>query len=329
MRERKMKIKTLKRHLTLGLGMVCLTAALTGCQSKNDDSGYDTGDPDSDIYAEDTDEETGDETTDDYDTGFDDDTTLDTEDPETDDTGLTDDTGDEDPDSLGGDSSGDQSDRFTTVDEAELARVFGDKENDYKKVRWGVQYKPNELEGLLISVTPYQEDSSNYLLLALTNLYDKDLTVSGEGYAVGTNNENIGDFTITNYAIRPGGTVLTEIYCEGESNGVLHWSELSASPDEYYESVNWESDWALGKGETGEEALKYTLTCNDTAQIGDVHALVLNKDGFVIGYGNDYNPDETSNAEGVISFFGEDNAKLMQTDAVDVAVFANPVKSKE
>lgn len=49
---------------------------------------------------------------------------------------------------------------------------------DYDKVKWGVQYTPDGMKGLLISVTPVLDGSTDYrLLIAMTNLYDTDIDI--------------------------------------------------------------------------------------------------------------------------------------------------------
>ncbi|MBQ0064960.1 MAG: hypothetical protein KBT48_04290 [Firmicutes bacterium] len=53
-------------------------------------------------------------------------------------------------------------------------------DTDYAKVNWGVQYSFGEdYSGLVVSVTPAYNGISHYLIVALTNLYDSPMRVTG------------------------------------------------------------------------------------------------------------------------------------------------------
>jgi len=219
----------------------------------------------------------------------------------------------------------DQKREFVALEEDELQRVLETLGTDYGKVKWVSQYRPEGMEGLLISVAPYYEGADIYLLTALTNLYEKDITVLAEGYAVGNHHENIGDFVICDTAIRSGSTTITSIPCDGDPTGTLHWNEISVSEEEYDESTYWESDWQLERNDEGDEALKYSLTLKERGQAGTIHALVLDKDGCVLAYNSDYNMDEGIIINGFIPLYAE----RIMAEKVDVAVFANPLKVRE
>ena len=327
-----MKRGELKKRVA---ALFCVAAAMvlvTGCSSKKAEDyedPYPIEDSDPDEGGEDTTFDEDPVTDDDYDSGSDD---FSPDDPDTDDTGFDDEGGSDDDapseDDFGEAGTGDQSHQFTEVTKEELTKIFASADADYLKVNWGVQYKPADLEGVLIGVTPYEDESSTYLILAVTNLYDRDITISGDGYAVGKNNENIGDFSVFASTLRPGNTSITSILCDGEPTGVLHWNQMEASPDDYDESAAWETNWMLGGSDDGDEVVKYSVICKDKVSVGEVHSMALDKDGFVIAYGSDYLSDEGTDFEGFVPFYGVDQAKIA-SETRDIVMFANPVKVKE
>ena len=204
---------------------------------------------------------------------------------------------------------------------AEASASIDSIDTDYKKVKWGVQYSPDGMDGLVISVTPYFDGNTNYLILGLTNLYSEDITVSASGYVNGANGEDLGKVSIYDTAIRPGNTTIHQIFYEGESNGSIHWDNIEL-PKVFEESTYWEADWALGADSDGYAELNYTLNFKDTGYAGYIWALVLDENGYVIGYAQDYNSDKGNSASGTIKFYKNDfGAKVG-----DVALFSNPEK---
>ena len=92
-------------------------------------------------------------------------------------------------------------------------------ESDYSKVNWGVEYSPTGMDGIVISIAPYNDNGSNYLAIAVTNLYNTDTTFSAEGYAKGTSGQKVGNVLFYDTAIRPGNTIIKLLYCDDVPTG--------------------------------------------------------------------------------------------------------------
>ena len=195
-------------------------------------------------------------------------------------------------------------------------------DTDYTKIAWGVIYTPADDEEIVISIAPYNDGENYYIVVGVTNLYDKDITFEGSGYAKNNEDENVGDIEIKADNIGPGSTIITCVKCEAGANGAIHWDSVEFKECES-KYVYWESDWALGQSDDGSVGLNYKIEGEEDLSAVKVSALVLNESGFIIGYGesDDAQIDGTV-AGGVIDF----HAKEFLDTVADVAVFANPVK---
>lgn len=206
---------------------------------------------------------------------------------------------------------------------SEQQSVLNKLDTDYSKVRWDVQYSPKGMDGIIISVSSYMEGKYPYLLVAFTNIYNQDVTVSAEGYAKGKSGQEVGDIFIYEEAIRPGNTVTKAIYCDSTPTGEIHWDTIEM-PKVYGTSTYWEGDWTFTTDADGYYKLDYSLKADDYMTPGYVTALLLDANGYIVDVAYDYNIDKGYSGYGSIDFY----TKEFNSKVVDVAMFANPLKEK-
>lgn len=192
-------------------------------------------------------------------------------------------------------------------------------QTDYHKVYWRTEYSLPfpDLEGIVVSVSPCRRDSKQ-IIVGLTNLYDKDVTLSADGYAMDALENDIGSFHIFEEAIRSGQTVIHTIYCsKGTPNGSIHWNTAKLM-DTDKSSVYWEGDWQISIDNT----IHYQIASEDPMKLGYVWMLILDREGYVVDYYYDYNPDDIStNISGSVNTYKE------TLGAADIALFANPLSA--
>lgn len=191
---------------------------------------------------------------------------------------------------------------------------------DYDKVKWGVQYTPEGMEGLLISVTPVLDGSTDYrLLIAMTNLYDTDIDIDATGYVYGEDDSNVADIGIYESCVGSGATIIEEVYCDSVTDGRIHWSSIVAEESDC-ECVKSEADWNI-YSDIGIIYIDYNLIYDGNCdEVGAVHALILDKDGYVIDYNYDYKVG--NGKSGTIPFYSCDT----NSDISDAAIFMNPLR---
>lgn len=203
----------------------------------------------------------------------------------------------------------------------EILDELNSLETDFTKVTWGVIYTPGELDHLVVSCTPYMDGSSCYLIVALTNLYDEDITVSADAVCLGEDDQEIGDFTVFDEAIRPQSTVIHNVYCSDFPSGAIHWNTISLE-NVYEESAYWEADWAVTTDSDGYYQVDYTLYNENTDIEPDyVWTLALDENGYVRGYAYSYDPTSGREISGTAPFY----KNSFDETVTDIAFFANPI----
>lgn len=193
-------------------------------------------------------------------------------------------------------------------------------QTDYHKVYWRTEYSLPfpDLEGIVVSVSPCRRDSKQ-IIIGLTNLYDRDMTISAEGYAMDALENDIGHFHVFEEAIRSGQTVFLNIYCSGTPTGNIHW--INAEPmNTDKSSVGWKGTWDWQN--STETTLHYQLVSNEPMKVGYIWMLLLDGEGHVVDYYYDYNPDDIST-----NISGSVNTYKDALDAADMALFANPLSA--
>ena len=195
-------------------------------------------------------------------------------------------------------------------------------------MNWGVTYDfGEELEGVVISVTPCIMYDNYYLLVGVTNLYNKDISFSANAQAKDASDNIVGDGFFFNTCIGAGNTAINLIDCgDNTPDGRISWSDVEVG-ESYRSYVAWEADYAVsGNPNDSYLTVDYEMYATDGSRAfeGDlVTVLLLDEHGFVVGVGTDYG-DETAPGSKYIGSTNiyADAASLSLTK--DVAIFANP-----
>jgi hypothetical protein len=207
-----------------------------------------------------------------------------------------------------------------------LARL----DTDYSKVKWGVVYNiSKDYPGVVASVTPCKEGEDYKLVVAITNLYDKELTIYGDLKARAADDSEIGELTIYESHIGTGNTVINTIECDDKMpDGRVRWTDITIRTENEKTYTPWEADWEMS-GNPGDGMLtaNVTLTAANNGKLGtgDITGLLLDDQGYVLAVGESYVSEATDGgkkAEASLLFFG-DASDLKKTK--DLASFANPV----
>lgn len=202
-------------------------------------------------------------------------------------------------------------------------------ETDYNKVNWGVSYTPfKKMKNIVFSVAPYYDGFSWYLIVGITNLYDQDISIYGEGMAKNADGEDVGSTALYETCIGSGNTVIETIFCTDEPDGRISWKNLKAdTAEEIY--VPWEADWSL-QGNSPGFSYSYSLySTDDTKEMipYSATALFLDSDGNIIATGEDYSTDtitkDYTHQSSLSVYVSKDGFEVK-----DVALFVNPVEVK-
>ncbi len=200
-------------------------------------------------------------------------------------------------------------------------KILSSLDTDYNKVNWGVQYSPTGMDGIVISVAPFMDGNSYYLLVAVTNLYGEDVTFSASGYPKGTDGQKIGSISFYENAIAPGNTVAKAIYCEEIPTGEIRWDEIEL-PNVFDKSAYWESDWGIQTDSDGYIEVPFTIYSDVNMMPGTVTAIILDSKGDILAVEDDFIMDEGKEVSGTIKLFKKD----LPGTPVDLAMFANPLE---
>ena len=191
---------------------------------------------------------------------------------------------------------------------------------DYNKVNWIVRYSLGDLDGLIVSLAPYYDGNNFYLVVALTNLYNTDLTFSSWISAKGLDGEEVGSVFMYEKALGPAGTTVQAILCDDVPTGELYWEDIDINETKYASSAYWESDWDIRTDENGYFCVDYSLLSDEEMTPGTVSAILVNGDGDIIACGRDGNNNRGTTATGTINYYKKE---FFETPT-DVAIFANP-----
>ncbi len=197
-------------------------------------------------------------------------------------------------------------------------------QSDYNKIAWGVRYSPDDIDGLVISVSAFTDGYGSYfLLIGYTNIFQKDITVSASGYAKGTDGNNIGMIDSYVTALGTGNTFVQRVYCgDNMPNGEIHWDSLEVKEATNKSYVYWEADYAGGMNNSV-LTTSYSIQTVEPADIYEVQIVLVDENGYILDYGMDAPQDRNvTQFTGEIKYYGG----LTGKSKMDAAVFANPVK---
>lgn len=198
-------------------------------------------------------------------------------------------------------------------------------ETDYNKVSWEREYAPFQ-DGTVFSTATYKGYSTDYIVVAITNLSHEPVSVTAGGKIMGADGGYVGEAFIYADCIGPMNTCLRTIYCDGTPSGGIEWTKLEKdAASTYSKYVPWEADWALQTNSTnGSIELSYDMTFNDTFNSCMVTGVALDSTGKVVDVREDYIHDSLStNVKRTIPIYSDYAAMGVS----DLALFANPVKN--
>ena len=212
--------------------------------------------------------------------------------------------------------------------DSEIASTLNGLNTDYNKVKWGSVYSifPDN-PGIVISVAPGKLFNEDILVVAITNLYDQEISFSGSAKARGKDDAIVGETFIYQGCIGAGNTVIEYIDCDSTPDGRISWEECEIG-ESYQEYVPWEADYqAKGNAQDGYLTVEYGFFASngDACDSTMITILLVDGDGYITGVMTDYMEAiaENETRNGSVDVYG-DESMLSQTK--DIAIFANSVK---
>lgn len=215
----------------------------------------------------------------------------------------------------------------TTVEDQDAMSLLASLDTDYANVYWGVSYSIfDDLPGLVVSLTPCVQYDSYGLVVAITNLYNEEMTFAGNAVALDSDGNEIGETYIFEPNIGMGNTAVAVIDC-GQSmpDGRVQWTECETL-ETTAGYVPWEADYQV-TGNPADECLnvEYSFYASDGTACTDAKVTVclLDEDGLVIGVGADYISElgEGETYDGTVNVYGDKDILALTKG---VAMFANP-----
>ena len=215
----------------------------------------------------------------------------------------------------------------TTVEDQDALSLLASLDTDYANVYWGVSYSIfDDLPDLVVSLTPCMQYDSYGLVVAITNLYNEEMTFAGNAVALDSDGNEIGETYIFEPNIGTGNTAVAVIDC-GQSmpDGRVQWTECETL-ETTASYVPWEADYQV-TGNPADECLnvEYSFYASDGTACTDAKVTVclLDEDGLVIGVGADYISEigEGETYDGTVNVYGDKDILALTKG---VAMFANP-----
>lgn len=215
--------------------------------------------------------------------------------------------------------------------EGDVTQLLANLQTDYNKINWGVSYSLDEqLPYLVVSIAPYVAYDEIHLLIGFTNLYNDNISLSGEAVALGADDAEIGSTYIYTGAIGGGNTVLADINCgDQKPDGRIRWKEITSETDTLTTYVPWEADWAI------EDHISDSyLTVNyefygaggQAIVPGEVHFVLLDEQGNVLAKDMTYLGDEVAAGEKYAGSEDIYSDKELLSATKDMAIFATSTK---
>ena len=215
--------------------------------------------------------------------------------------------------------------------EGDVTQLLANLQTDYNKINWGVSYSLDEqLPYLVVSIAPYVAYDEIHLLIGFTNLYNDNISLSGEAVALGADDAEIGSTYIYTGAIGGGNTVLADINCgDQKPDGRIRWEEITSETDTLTTYVPWEADWAI------EDHISDSyLTVNyefygaggQAIVPGEVHFVLLDEQGNVLAKDMTYLGDEVAAGEKYAGSEDIYSDKELLSATKDMAIFATSTK---
>ncbi|SEL93729.1 hypothetical protein SAMN04487770_12144 [Butyrivibrio sp. ob235] len=203
---------------------------------------------------------------------------------------------------------------------SEQEKILAKLENDYSKINWGVQYSPKDMDGIIISVSSYMEDTMPFLVIGITNIYNDDVTFSATGYAKGKSGQEVADISIYETAIRPGNTIIKSVYCDSTPTGEIHWDNIEL-PEVYETSAYATGDWTFTTDSDGYYMVDYSIKSDDYMMPGYVTAVLVDSNGNILDMAYNFTTDKGYTVSDSIKFYEKEYSRRV----ADVAMFTNPL----
>lgn len=200
----------------------------------------------------------------------------------------------------------------------EAMNALDSLESDYNKIKWGVVYSPDGIDGLAISIAPYVDGDTIHLLVSFTNLYNSEISLDAKGDAIDANGDKIGSISAYELTIGSGNSVLYDIDCDGNPTGEIHWESIDVK-EAKREYVVWEGDWKMGTDSNGNYLVQWSLEGEREMDLGFVRFVAVDDEGYICGCAQAYGGDPATSFTGTEDFYTE-----MGGLPTDLAMFANP-----
>lgn len=186
---------------------------------------------------------------------------------------------------------------FFSVRERKLGREVKEKMpalgEDYAKVSWERVYGiSREYPGIVISTATFENKPFNYLIIAVSNVNDTTVLLSGDVEVLADTGAVVGLENIYEREVTPGNTILVPIFCGigDRPNGKVRWRNVSFK-DSGSTAVPWTAEWEIRHDphpDAGAEDLIGDVHISlegEVAGVGSVDALLLDKEGRILSYG--------------------------------------------
>jgi hypothetical protein len=213
----------------------------------------------------------------------------------------------------------------------EVKEKLAKLDTDYSKVQWGVVYSlSEEFPGCVVSVAPFEFGKRHKLVVAITNLYESELTVSASVEAKAADDSILGKSYIFAHHLGSTNTMIETIDCGDAQlpDGRIRWTDLRIRTEDKKYYTPWESDWEMsGNPEDRNVQGKVTMYEANGGQIGTggLYGLLLDEQGYILADGCDFVDEEKikdGKASAEINFYGDEEV-LKKTK--DMALFSNPI----
>lgn len=209
------------------------------------------------------------------------------------------------------------------VSQEDVQKLMSSLKTDYSKINWGVSYPLGDNSAIVISVAPFFDGYTYYLIVGVTNCYSTPVTVNASGYAKNDAGDNIGDLFFYADAIGPTNTFITKVRCDESPNGEIRWDSVYVDPS-YNDYVPWEADWSLTSNDDGTASLPISIYSSDGGEMtpGEIYVMILDEKGNIIGLASGGSYETAATYENTVEFSSDD----FGASVGDVAIFVNPTR---
>lgn len=209
-------------------------------------------------------------------------------------------------------------------DDSLTVNTNASKLDNYNKIKWSDTFTLDKYKGIEVSIANTAGSADDYgcVVIGITNNYEESISFSGMIRGIDKDNNEVGVSYVSTDVIESGNTGITLLYYAENVPDKYEFEGISINTFDYTPiKFNTTTNLFL---ENDMLNLEYTITTENPAMCSAMTALLVDKDGTVIGSMIDY-PGEINNEfiMTINTYSGQLSEQEAYEQTKDVVIFTN------